>query len=402
MFTGSVVYGEGRFHIFYTGHNPHLRAAGWPEQGIMHAVSDDLYTWKKVAEDTFFAPADRFEPHDWRDPFVFWNQAAGEYWMLTAARLKEGPSRRRGCTGLCTSKDLIHWDVKDPFYSPGLYYTHECPDLFQIGDWWYLVFSEFSDASLTRYRMSHSLAGPWTAPEVDSFDGRALYAAKSAAGEGHRYLFGWNPTRLEAKDTKPWQWGGNLVVHELAQGADGSLVARIPETVRSHFATEQAVHFSPIMRARMQRPTLPEDKILRLDGKNSFYSLAAGNLPETAMVTATVSFSEPVKSFGIMLRASLDFENGYYVRVEPQRSRLVFDSWPRPGDFPQMVELERPIRLEPGTPIQIIVYVDGSLVEVYLDNRAAMSARMYNHPEGRWGLFVSEGTVEFTDVRLFT
>jgi len=36
---GSVVEGEGRFHIFYTGHNPHLRARGEPEQAVMHAVS---------------------------------------------------------------------------------------------------------------------------------------------------------------------------------------------------------------------------------------------------------------------------------------------------------------------------------------------------------------------------
>src|ERR1051326_4692312 len=33
VFTGSVIEAEGRFHIFYTGHNPHFRAQGRPEQG---------------------------------------------------------------------------------------------------------------------------------------------------------------------------------------------------------------------------------------------------------------------------------------------------------------------------------------------------------------------------------
>src|SRR5690349_15669792 len=28
VFTGSALYGAGRFHIFYTGHNPHYRKAG--------------------------------------------------------------------------------------------------------------------------------------------------------------------------------------------------------------------------------------------------------------------------------------------------------------------------------------------------------------------------------------
>ena len=42
VFTGSVTRIGDRYHIYYTGHNPHFRAQGKPEQGVMHAVSDDL------------------------------------------------------------------------------------------------------------------------------------------------------------------------------------------------------------------------------------------------------------------------------------------------------------------------------------------------------------------------
>ena len=195
VFTGSVLQAGGLYHIFYTGHNPHLRQEGRPEQAVMHAVSADLFTWQKVPADSFFAPADDYEPHDWRDPFVFWNEESQEYWMLLAARLKRGPDRQRGCTALCASKDLKSWEVREPLWAPGLYFTHECPDLFRMGDWWYLIFSEFSDATLTRYRMSRTLAGPWRAPADDAFDGRAYYAAKSASDGKRRLLFGWNPTR---------------------------------------------------------------------------------------------------------------------------------------------------------------------------------------------------------------
>src|SRR5207248_5072996 len=131
--TGSVVEHEGKYHIFYTGFNSIFKRQGKPEQGVMHAVSDDLLAWKNIPEHTFFAPQDRYEREDWRDPFVFWNKDAGEYWMLVAARLKTGPARRRGCTALCTSKDLSSWEVRDPFWAPGLYVTHECPDLFRMG-----------------------------------------------------------------------------------------------------------------------------------------------------------------------------------------------------------------------------------------------------------------------------
>ncbi len=87
-----------------------------------------------------------------------------------------------------------------------------------------------------------------------------------------------------------------------------------------------------------------------------------------------------------MLRTTEDFEAGYYARVEPLRVRLVFDAWPRRGDHPFMVELECPIPLEPGKPVQITIYVDGSICEVYLDHQVAMSACMYNHPVWNWGL----------------
>jgi beta-fructofuranosidase len=397
VFTGSAMYGEGKFHIFYTGHNPHYREQGKPEQGVMHAVSDDLYTWTKVPADTFFSPTDRFEPHDWRDPFVFWNESAKEYWMLTAARLKTGPSRRRGCTALSTSKDLVHWEVQEPFYSPSLYYTHECPDLFYMNGWWYLLFSEFSEACLTRYRMARSLEGPWLTPAIDSFDGRALYAAKTAAGEKDRYLFGWNPTRQGNTDTGAWQWGGNLVVHQLAQREDGTLAVKVPETVREFFCTQQV--FQPEQALNWQ--TQPGEDIL-LEADHRFSCVSLGKMPECARFETSIVFQEPTRSFGLLLRTSQDLETGYSIRLEPQPGRLVLDSWPRPGDLPFMVEIERLADLRPGTEILLEVYVDGTLCEVYLDHQVAMSARLYNHPEGDWGVFAAEGTARFSNIRLFT
>ncbi len=389
------MYGEGKFHIFYTGHNPHFRKAGRPEQAIMHAVSDDLLHWEKQPADTFFAPKDLYEPHDWRDPFVFWNAEAGEYWMLAAARLKTGPSRRRGCTALCTSRDLVHWDTKAPFYAPGLFFTHECPDLFQMNGWWYLIFSEFSDACLTRYRMSRSLEGPWISPQVDSFDGRAFYAAKSAGGEGRRYLFGWNPTRAGNSDSGSWQWGGNLAVHELYQRPDGTLAVRIPESVQSHICQPQSFQMGQVFNADLS----PVQEI-NLDAQNSFSCVSFGDMPQNAMIETTAIFQDPTKGFGVMLRTSSDLENGYSIRIEPQHSRLVFDTWPRPGDQPYMVGLERAVSLQPGTEVELQVYINETLCEIYLNQQVALSVRMYNHSEGEWGVFASEGCVKFSKTRL--
>ena len=218
--------------------------------------------------------------------------------MLLAARLKDvGPSRRRGCTALCTSKDLKTWQVKPPFYAPNLYFTHECPDLFRIGDWWYLVFSEFSEKLITRYRMSRSLAGPWLTPPVDTFDDSYFYAAKTASDGKARYLFGWNATREGEQDFNPGQWGGNLAVHEIVQQTDGTLDVRLPENIRKHFATPLETTFVCGAGESLIKPGS-----IFLDAEGSFASAVAGELPDPCMVETTVSFNAATRDFGLLLR----------------------------------------------------------------------------------------------------
>jgi len=397
VFTGSVIEGEGCYHIFYTGHNDAMRRQGKPRQAIMHAVSDDLLHWRKIPQDTFYALPSTYEPDDWRDAFVFRNHEAGEYWMLVAARLKRGPSRRRGCTALCVSKDLKKWEVREPFWAPGLYATHECPDLFHMGDWWYLVFSEFTDRTVTRYRMSRSLEGPWLVPENDTFDGRAFYAAKTASDSNRRFVFGWNPTRVDNRDSQPWQWGGNLVVHEVVQESDGTLTVRVPRTVDRAFSKESPCKFQPGL-----GKSEIDQRSVKITGSDTFSCAVAGALPEPGKIEMTVEFGEGTRGCGIMLWASEDLEEGYYIRLEPGGNRLVLDSWPRPGDVPFMIGLERPIPLKAGKPTELKVFVDGSMCEVYAGDKVAMSARLYNRHSGVWGVFVKQGVTQFRDIKVAT
>ncbi|MDJ8954119.1 beta-fructofuranosidase, partial [Clostridium perfringens] len=93
-----------------------------------------LRTWTKDPTCALLAPeAQGYEPHDWRDPFVFRDERSGQWAMLLAARRAAGASRRRGCTALLTSPDLRQWTVQQPFWAPEAWFTHECPDLFRWG-----------------------------------------------------------------------------------------------------------------------------------------------------------------------------------------------------------------------------------------------------------------------------
>lgn len=392
VFTGSALEAEGRYHIYYTGHNPYFRAQGKPQEAVLHAVSSDLLHWSKRPDEAFVAPsAAGYEPHDWRDPFVFWNAEAKEYWMLLAARRTTGPERRRGCTALAASKDLRNWEVREPFWAPGTFFTHECPDLFRTGDWWYLVFSEFSEQFLTQYRKARSLKGPWITPKNKSFDGRAYYAAKTASDGRKRFLFGWLATRTGAKDYAGWNWGGNLVVHELVQQPDGDLAVRVPETVNAAFG---AAHPAALQAG------LGELQAGRLNAPGSFGCALAGPMPDRCRIDVTVTFEAGTRGCGLLLRSSDDYQSGYYVRLEPLAHRLVVDAYPRQGDIPFMVELERPMPLQPGRRIHLKVLVDGSCCVIYAGDTFAVSTRLYDLKAGRLGVFVNDGTALFSGLSI--
>ena len=100
---------------------------------------------------------------------------------------------------------------------------------------------------------------------------------------------------------------------------------------------------------------------------------------------------------------------GYELRLEPGRSRVVFDRWPRGstgpaqwqvrGDIPHLVELERPCPLSPGRHT-VQVLIDGSACVAVVDNRVALSTRLYDHPMGRVGIFTCDGEVNIAQLRI--
>jgi len=409
-YTGSVVESEGVFHLFYTGHNPDFLAptTGEPVQVVMHATSaDGIRSWTKHPDHTFGAPVG-YEASDWRDPFVFKPDPEGPWHMLLAARSDSGPSRRRGLIADCVSDDLVTWQVVEPFWAPHRYITHECPEVFAIGDWWYLVYSEFSDHFVTRYRMSRSPFGPWTVPLRDSIDGRALYAAKSVEHRGARYFAGWIPTREGEVDDGAWQWAGDLAVHEAVQSFDGTLDFRMPAALRASFDQHSVPAFRPVL----GNWSVSEDTCqLAVPDGYGIVAVAVADSPEQFLLDVTIDIGENTTECGVVLRARADEDEGYIVRLEPRVGRMVFDRWPRKrtgigqwqvsGDISHEVELERPIEIKPGRH-RLSVLVDGTACVAYLDEKVAMSARMYDRRGGGVGLFVGEGDATFTDVSIAT
>ena len=161
--------------------------------------------------------------------------------LILGTRVGEDKRLMTGRLVKFTSKDLTNWEFQGDWWNPGLYTMFEMPDLFKMGDWWYLVFSEYSDGNKTRYRMSKSINGPWITPADDSFDGRAYYAARTAFDGERRVLFGWVPTRDEGGDPSSYLWGGTFMPLEIVQRADGTLGTKLPDSMLGAFGEGKAV-----------------------------------------------------------------------------------------------------------------------------------------------------------------
>jgi beta-fructofuranosidase len=262
---------------------------------------------------------------------------------------------------------------------------HEMPDLFRMGDYWYLLTTEYSDKSKTVYRMSKTLNGPWTAPVDDAFDGRAYYAARSYSDGDKRYLFGWVPTKENENDLDKWQWGGALVVHEVYPREDGSLGVKIPDGVYHAFREEESLIREP----------------LRLS--------AGGALAETYLAKETgdlfkfeakVSFSETTRSFGIRLFDDEATGDAYEFLFHVGENRLSFDRRPNlPWNRYDNKGLERPIAFEANKEYTLRVIVDDTIATVYIDG-VALNARMYATPGTSLAMYVVDGELDIKSAAL--
>lgn len=398
-YTGSVITDDdGRLHLFYTGHNPRIRTDAGDIQVICHAISDlGPDSWVKHPEWSVDALAG-YSPEDWRDPFVFRTKPGQPWQMLLATRRQNAPYRRSGVVARLTSDDLVQWSDAGPFWDPHRFITQECPDVFQWGDWWYLVYSEFSDSFQTRYRIADGPDGPWRAPEHDTVDGRASYASKTIELDGARYFIGWIATKEGDRDEGAWQWAGDMAVLQARQRPDGSLAFSLPKSV-----TELYTEVTDI-RGDLQ-PVDAADDVVGAGASTRYATWVGPLLPAEALVTAEFDIQPDSRACGVLLRSSLDGEESYVLRLEPLRNRVVFDRWPRGttgdeqwqirGDQPHAAELERPVSLAPG-PHMLEIHLDRDICVAVVDREVALSARLYDRDTGRIGVFANDAAFTLT------
>ncbi len=394
--TGSTVVAGGKYYTFYTGHK-----SASPREVILKAVSDDGIHWSKDRSFRMQAPSN-YNQDEFRDPCVFRDDDAGLYRMVVSA-IKDGTS----VLAQFTSTDLVTWNEAEPFFHNKWGRFYECPDIFKMGDYWYLVYSDKDVTMQVQYfyaRTLQELMNMGNDPAFpDSDEGKleganhSFYAGKTASNGTDRYIWGWCATREGNVSEATYEWAGALVSHKLVQNADGTLGMDCPDAVKAKFV--KAVDATAVDKSgNAVQPV------------NGTYTLEAGtslrfprlNYTNKIEFDATVSAGASV--FGLSFLDCSDRDETYRVYIEDRYNILKFDKTVTGEDGTESrtnINSLNFMHPEDGN-YHVTVITDQSVCVVYINGRYAFTNRIYGMQRNPWALFCSDGNVQISNLSIAT
>lgn len=400
--TGTAIERDGTFYFFYCGRTflPGDAVDGLDEEHwergaretICVARSKDLIKWEKDPGNPILKPDGvRYQETDFRDPYVFWNEKEGRYWMVMSVKITDTSLANVGALGLATSNDLENWELEDPLWAPHLSRAAlECPDVFRIGEKWYMFYSA---NATTFYRVADSPEGPWAPAEPDICDNLAFYAAKIFFTGNRRFLVGWIPTRQDENDEGRFRWGGHCAIpRELVQLPDGALAQRCPPEIINIYH-----EIVPLAIQRKSGEWTQEGhtiSALRTDG----FAYAVIAYQKNGLIQLSLRMKGDNCSAGVVFRAGPDLSTYYVLRLEPARKRTIIERVPHIAEV--KFRSERELVYTEGQNVDIKLFLDGSIIEAFVAERGALCCRAYDFAEGEIGLYVEHGEAFFTNVSM--
>ncbi|MDO5608376.1 MAG: glycoside hydrolase family 32 protein [Capnocytophaga sp.] len=379
--TGSFIEKDGIYYGFYTAHNDR----GNPKEKIYLATSTDLKTWTKQTDFSLQA-ADGYDADEFRDPFVY--KDGSVYRMLVTTRgYVAAVNDWQAVIANYTSADLQKWEIQEPYYYNGERIL-ECPDVFAIGNYEYLVYSNWDWANANRrvlYRYRQSGSAEWEVPDNDVLDGYAFYAGKTASDGNKRYLFGWTATRENHSDANNYNWAGNLVVHQLLQNTDGTLRVTVPETIVAGIGNSVSLKTSTLANTTVS-------------DSNTFTMNASGG---TAIATFDklkgIHRIEANINPGSATQFGFDFGLG---GIRSKKISILLDISAKTitcnaVDNGTVTAVLNTATLPTADSYDVTIVIENSVCVVYLNGTTAFSNRIYSMNQNAWGIRTLDGQATF-------
>ena len=364
-FSGSALVEEGRVIAMYHG----------TTVGSMVAVSSDplLLNWEKVTGKAVIphaGPGDPPLPYNIFDPCIW--KKDGMYYALTAGTLPNGAGGQRvRAEFLHRSRDLATWEYLHPFLEDDGYSLvgddGACPYFWPIGDRHILL------------HFSHMSGGKYLLGDYDK------QRDKFVVTQGGDFNFGpAAPAGVHAPSAVPDGKGGVIVIFNMnpAKPTEGwnqlmSLPRRLTVIGKDELGIEPAGEIESLRtnHQHVDGMTLPanEEVVLKkIQGKSM--EMTAEIDPKGAPMVEMNVFRSPNKEE--FTRIAFFKDRGYRQRRE---SLITIDSSYSSllADVKSRAPETAPVRFGPDEPLKLRVFVDRSVVEVFVNGKQCVAMRVY-------------------------
>jgi beta-fructofuranosidase len=367
VFSGCMVVDGDVPTIVYTGTQPEVQA-------IATSTHRQLETWTKwEGNPVISGPPEGLEVTGFRDPFV-WRE--GEDWLMA---LGSGVKGKGGIVLLYRSPDLRTWEYLHPLAEsddPALGTMWECPNFFPLGGKHVLILSPIP-LKKAIYAVGTYENRRFTIERVGSLDdGGHFYAPQVFLDSANRrVMFGWSWEGRSQEAQLASGWAGALTLPRvLSLDSDNSL------RTDPHPYCRRLHRFS---RAVKSRPIGPE-----LDAEIA--SAQVGGDAGRLDVTITPG---DAKQIVLAFYCSSDGKEQTRLIWNQRPGELVVDRAMSSLDASQdKKEYRTPLTLAKNAPLQLTIYFDRSLVEIYAlgtTGTTCLTTRVYPCRKDSTGIRVS-------------
>ena len=408
--TGCCYYSEkdGLYYIYYTGHNGNCKN----REVVMRATSADFRTWTKDELWQLNGPDFGYSGNDFRDPQIFVADD-GLYHMVISTYPVWGGDPK---FAEFKSSDMKNWEHVGMF---NMIWDRmlECPDIFKMGNYWYLVYSESFRTPWSR-KVKYMMAGSWEDLKAcfndpganwpkdgkeGVLDSRAFYAGKTASNGTDRLIWGWCPFRSGGtihdkninvggeKDGDEPNWSGALVCHKIIQHENGTLTLGAVPALAAKYNKE--------LPATVMTSNGYSNGTLTGDDAYVLYS----RLERHNHIQLIVKTSNNWDKFGISLVRDTDSEKYYTLVFNPENEnwrKVNFEQeGPQGKGFVNGIDsygFDRPA----DNTYKIDIYTDNSVMVMYVNDNVCYTQRIYGIQKNCWSVNNYGGSVTVSDVKV--
>jgi beta-fructofuranosidase len=343
-FSGSAVINQRVATVLYTGVEPAphgqatLRDVNLCESQCLATSEDqELRSWRKLAKPVIAGPPAGLEVTGFRDPCL-WKE--GDVWYLG---LGSGFFKQGGAVLLYRSSDLKAWEYLHPLCSGtwnGKATTDpvdsgemwECPDFFPLGGKHVLLYSterkvywEVGDYDRKELKFHSQKRG--------LLDSGAYYAPKSMLDrDGNRILWGWVPETRPVKEYETAGWAGLMA---------------LPRVLTVSSSGDLEMHVISALHGLRGKPQTNVD--------NLFFANFAAEL------------SASIQPLG----------NPFAIRIGPEAKPYLDLRYEPSGQVVRINGQSFPLAAPLASESPLNIFIDGSVIEIFLANRQAHTARVY-------------------------